>query len=80
MFLYLSLLFLALLLFKSARFLGVFGQIGGVILTLTALIYALRSILDQAGIAFETFATVVGCILLLGMLGYAIYSATDRKR
>ena len=75
-----GILLAALLLFKSARFLGVFGQIGGVILTLTALIYALRSILDQAGIAFETFATVVGCILLLGMLGYAIYSATDRKR
>ncbi len=36
MFLYLSLLFLAVLLFKSVRFLGVFGQIGGVILTLTA--------------------------------------------
>lgn len=75
-----GILLAALLLFKSARFLGVFGQIGGLILTLTALIYALRSILDQAGIAFETFATVVGCILLLGMLGYAIYSATDRKR
>ena len=75
-----GILLAALLLFKSARIFGVFGQAGGVILTLTALIYALRSILDQAGIAFETFATVVGCILLLGMLGYAIYSATDRKR
>ena len=80
MFLYLSLLFLALLLFKSARFLGVFGQIGGVILTLTALIHALVTILDRAGIELETFVTVVGCILLLGMLGYAIYSGTDRKR
>lgn len=75
-----GILLAALLMFKSARFFGVFGQAGGFILTLTAVIYAVRTILDKAGIAFETFATVVGCIILLGMLAYAIYSANDRKR
>lgn len=75
-----GILLAALLLFKSARFFGVFGQAGGFILTLAAIIHALRSILDKAGIAFETFATVVGCIILLGMLAYAIHIANNRKR
>ena len=75
-----GILLAALLLFKSARFFGVFGQAGGFILTLAALIYALRTILDKTGIAFETFAIVAGCITLLGILVYAIYSANDRKR